>query len=594
MFKSKLGQAALEELKEDEVPAAAEGEGTDSTAAAGGEEGAAAAGADAGAADAGADTAAADTGAAAAAGGEEGADAGAAGADAGADAGAAGADAGADGATATGADTGADAGADAGTDTGADAGADAAAAGEDPAAASAAAAAVGEADATGDVSDVVGEAGDADAEIVEEEMAAVDVIDDKAAEVDEDVEKLNVATEALEGCVGILDAAIQRGGLDVFGSSLLRNNVNTVTDMLKVKAMTLPALEDLETPTAKIDGAATAKEGLVGFIKRMLAALKQAFVRFGQWIAETYKRLTNAFVAVEKRAETLKQKVQAATMVEGSISNKGLASKLRYGGAVAKDILEAIETMGKHVSFMNDPKSYKGYIEALELCEELAKNPEKAEELRGKISAVLDQWAKEMEKNASNTSGQVRASLADSKVMSHMAGAVSTFAVPLFDNQLLQVTIPNTAEGVRALSSLVGEGTATDGGDSVTALNQAEAVKICDAVIRIAKEVRESIEGNRGGVKELNAEIKKREDTIAAMVATLINKIADDAESGATVRKGMLFINNYLLSAPKLPVHAMNKVLPRNLSIALDAVAASIGGKAEVAAAPAGTPAIAA
>jgi hypothetical protein len=402
-------------------------------------------------------------------------------------------------------------------------------------------------------------------------MGEVETIDAQAADVDDDVEKLNVATEALEGCVGILDAAIQRGGLDVFGSSLLRNNVNTVTSMLKVKSMTLPALEDLETPTAKIDGAATAKDGIVAFIRRMMEALKQAFVRFGQWITETYKRLTNAFIAVERRAETLAQKVKAAKMVEGKISNKSLSAKMTVNGAEVKDLAQLIDRLGKLAATLNDPKTYAGYLEALDLCEQMIKDPSKEQEIRGKISAALSGWAGQMAK------------LNDGQIPFHVKGesASNTFNIAMLNNQILKTSIPTGADGVRLLSSTVVEGTGSSAGD-IEALDQKAAEAICAKVAEVAKTVRESGESNKGGAKELINEIQKRKDTLAAMITATEKAVMEDSGIEATtVRKIVLFINTAFLAAPKLPVHAINKALPRNLNAALDLVAASIAGAAE-------------
>lgn len=444
------------------------------------------------------------------------------------------------------------------------------AAADDAAAASAADTAVAQVEATGDVPEVAGDAVqiDPEAEVVEEQMTEVDQIEEKTADVNEDVEKLEAATESLEGCVAILDAAAQRGGLDIFGASLLRNNVNTVTGSLKVKPLMLPALEDMETPSAKIDGANSAKEQIVAFINRIIEAIKSAFARIGEWLVETYKRLTDAFVAVERRAEKLAEKVKNSTMKEGTLDSKALLAKIAVNGEASPDAVQkAITELTKTAVYLNDPKTYKQYLEALDLCEEMLKNPEKDEEIRGKISAKLAAWSAEMNKHSSGLEG----------------GGGEEVYMNLLGNQHLIVLIPRKAEEIGNMLASVGSTKDKAVPTSVEALAQNSAIALCTTIAQNAKAMRSLAEDNKGGIKELMAEINKRKDTLIAISAS--NKAAEMEGKGTAIRAVVVFINKLLLVAPKLPVHAINRALPRNMSAALDYVAASVGGAAEAAAA---------
>ena len=399
-------------------------------------------------------------------------------------------------------------------------------------------------------------------------MTEVDQIEEKTADVNEDVEKLEAATESLEGCVAILDAAAQRGGLDIFGASLLRNNVNTVTGSLKVKPLMLPALEDMETPSAKIDGANSAKEQIVAFIKRIIEAIKSAFVRIGEWLVETYKRLTDAFVAVERRAEKLAEKVKNSTMKEGTLDSKALLAKIAVNGEASPDAVQkAITELTKTAVYLNDPKTYKQYLEALDLCEEMLKNPEKDEEIRGKISAKLAAWSAEMNKHSSGLEG----------------GGGEEVYMNLLGNQHLIVLIPRKAEEIGNMLASVGSTKDKAVPTSVEALAQNSAIALCTTIAQNAKAMRSLVEDNKSGIKELMAEINKRKDTLIAISAS--NKAAEMEGKGTAIRAVVVFINKLLLVAPKLPVHAINRALPRNMSAALDYVAASVGGAAEAAAA---------
>jgi hypothetical protein len=458
--------------------------------------------------------------------------------------------------------------------------ADAAQAADDNAAASASDAAAADAASTGEPTDAVGEdadLGDAEAEEVEGEMDAVDEIEDQEEDVQDDVSKLTDATESLEGCVAILDAAAQRGGLDLYGASLLRNNLNTVTKSLKVKPLLIPALEDLETPSAKIDGANGAKDQIVAFIKRVIKAMQEAFARLGQWIVETYKRLTNAFSAVEARANKLAERVKASKMVEGQIDSKALAKKLTAGGVAVDDLSKYLNDLAAFAKAMNDPKTYAPYLEAIDFAEEMLKTPEKEEELRGKISEALGKWATQMEAIGHRASFKP----ADVAIGSN-ENVLKILAFALLDNQVLVSTIPSTAEGIRGMTSSVSNASADAGSASVPALDQAAAGKICAQVAELAKAAKEAVDGGRGGIKELNAELKKRNDTISAMANSALGQIMDEAGiKSEKFRKAAVFCNSLLMTAPKLPIHAVNRALPRSLGYALDYVAASLGGAAE-------------
>lgn len=435
----------------------------------------------------------------------------------------------------------------------------------------AATAAVADVDSTGDAAEVTGDSDitDAETEVVEEEMGSVDKIEDQAADVDDDVEKLNQATEALEGLMPALEAACQRGGFDELSSALLRNNLNTVTNSLKVRPLMIPALEDIISTSAKIDAAHTTKDQVASFLKRIIDSLKQAFQRFGEWITETYKRLTNAFVAIERRAEKLAEKAKSVQMKEGALANKALSAKMTVHGKVTDDLLGQLEKIAKAATYLNDPKSYNNYLEAIDLAEEMVKDPSKAEEVRGKISAVLAKWSSDVNKigdSGYKASGQ--------------SGDTSAVNIGLLNGQTLEIIIPASAEALSTMRGVTSEGELAS--EDLQALSQADAIAICAKVSQLAKEIRESGEANRGGVKELIGEINKRKETLTALVNGQINTaVGDDGAAATAVRKAAVFLNTLFLTAPKLPVHAINKAMPRNLMAALDYVAASLGGKVE-------------
>jgi hypothetical protein len=341
--------------------------------------------------------------------------------------------------------------------------------------------------------------------------------------------------------------------------------------------MMIPALEDMESPTARIGAASNTKEQIVKFIKRIIDTIKEAFNRVSAWVVEIYKRLTNAFVAIERRAEKLAEMVKASKMKEGNLDNKGLVGKLQLDGKPVADLKNALSDISAFAHYANDPKSYDQYLAALDLCEEMVKNPEKAEEIRGQVSQKLAAWGEEFHRSAS----KFKLESVSGKPVDD--SGVQRFGVSLLGNQTTEIVIPATAEKIGVMSASTHNLSDTGAAGDVAALDQSTALAICQVVAETAKALRESSEANRGGVKEINAEIAKRKDTMVAMMSTKMN----DSESAEVIRKVALFVNTFLMSAPKIPAHAINKAMPRNLAVALDYVAASIGGKAGDEGAPA-------
>ena len=270
-------------------------------------------------------------------------------------------------------------------------------------------------------------------------------------------------------------------------------------------------------------------------------------------------------------------------MKEGKIDNKSLATKMIAVDEPVTDLADFLTKLADAAKYLNDPKTYKLYLDAIDKCEEMAKNPEKSEEIRGEISTILDKWAEEISKHGKDQTMQARftAALSGNSAEHTASKMVKFFAVPLLNAQGLLVTIPESAEGINGLSANVRDAVKKPTAGDLNALDQAAAEKVCQAVIQIAKEARESSVNNKGGVKELISEIEKRKTTIVAMANAAGEKMGESAGVPESVRKAIAFINTMLLSAPKLPVHAINRALPRNLGYALDYVAASLGGAAE-------------
>lgn len=519
--------------------------GADAAAAAGD---AAAAGADAAAADAGA----ADAGAGADAGGVDlgaGGDAGGAG-DLGGDAGASGGDAAGD--------LGGDAGAG-GDDLGGDAGAEQpdvnAPAGEQPDAGAAdAGAAEGTGGEGGEVADELGDEADAAlSEEIESSMGEVDAAAGEVADVESDVETMNDALESLDNCNAILRRSIQRGGLNQDGAALLRNNLNTVTRNLKIKPLALPALEDLEDPSAKIDAADTAASQVTGLMQRISETVRGGLKHFGEWIATQAAQLTDVYARLEKRADLLGQR---ASNAESDKGGEVEAAGLVAGGQPVQNLVKYLQGLEKSVVALGQAQTYDSYIQLLDTAEELVKNPGQAEELAATATKQLLAFRKKIASVSAQGQGE-------------NAGG----AVHFLGNRSVQFTIPGDLNDLAGFSSKTVSGGEAQAG-AIPALKQKEVVAVCAKVKELAGNFRQSLAEANGNIKQINKRISDKMSVIVDLSSRLDAK---DGEAGGSVRKAANWVSRIVMTSSKLPAHAVYAEVPRTLSLSLDFASKCIG-----------------
>lgn len=440
-----------------------------------------------------------------------------------------------------------------------------------------ASAAVTDVDNIGDAPDVEGgELVDPEAETVESELSEADDIGDDMDETADDVENLDIAAESLENLVAGLESAMETGGLNFAGGVIARNNLNTVTRFLKVNSLVVPALEDMESPSAKINAASTMKDSIVKFIQNIIKAIKDAAMRFADWIVQTYKRLTNANEALKARAEKLLERVNASDMKTDKIENVKLVDSISSGGVAISDLGVFAAGMYKAAEYMNSPGTYSGYVDALGQCEEMLKSPEREEEIRGKISETLNKWATGFESHAINITGYAREVKHDGANVNKVLDNSKSFMIPLLRNEAVYVVLPESAEAVALMNATVNKFGDDGKITSVNPLDKAAAVKLCKAIIEHADKLIKSAEENRGGVKELQANIAKYRDTTLTLMMNLLDGKPQN-QSDEKSRKIGLFIVKLLTSAARLPVHAINRAIPRSMGAILDLVAASLG-----------------
>lgn len=414
----------------------------------------------------------------------------------------------------------------------------------------------------GDVSDaaaagadeVVGDVGEeADAAIsdeIEDQLGEVEQAGGEIADVESDVETMNDALESLDNCSAILRASIQRGGLDQFGGALLRNNLNTVTRTLKIRPLPLPALEDMEDPSAKIDAADTANAQVTGLMQNISNTVREGLSRFGKWIADTTAQLTDVYARLEKRADLLGQRAQAA---EGDKGGEVTVSGLSAGGQPVQNLVKYLQDLEKTVLALGNAQTYDGYIQLLDTAEELVKTPAESEALAAKATQQLLAFRKKLAQVVKSNGDQL--------------------SVGFLGNRSVVITVPADLHELAQFSAKVQkDGEAQD--SNVPALKQKEVISLCAKVKEMAAAYRSSMAEASGMVKQLNKRISDKMGVIVDLSSRLDAK---DGESGGNLRKVANWVSRIVMTSAKLPVHAVYAEVPRTLSIALDCASKSIG-----------------
>lgn len=388
----------------------------------------------------------------------------------------------------------------------------------------------------------------AEAEQVDAGLAQVDAEQAELASVSDDMETLNAANESLENCSAILAQSLQRGGLDAVAGALARNNVNTVTRNLKIRSLPLPALEDMESPEARIDATSTAKSQVDALIATVSNTVRTGLERFMKWLSGITAQLTDVYTRLEKRADLLAQRAGNATGDKtGDVSAKGLVA----GGSQVANVSKFLTDMEKTVTTLGSSRTYAHYVDLLGTAEEMVKSADRADELGAQATQELLAFRRDIGSAARDSGDEPQV---------HFLG-----------NRTVKFSVPGSLDALDAFKSSVEAGEVGEG--SQAALKQKEVVALCEQVKAMAGRFRQSVAESNGTVKALNKQITDK----MGVIVDLSKRLDSAGEGQSMSSKVSTWISRIVGTSARLPVHAVYAEVPRTLSIALDFAAASIG-----------------
>lgn len=415
------------------------------------------------------------------------------------------------------------------------------------------------------------------ANAIADEMADVDAVAEKAEGASEDLEKLQSATEELSSTVDILQASLQRGGLDPYGSMLLRRNLRMALESIDQdqNSILLPALEDAETPSSRMGMVGDAIDAIKKFLARIGKAIADGFKKFTAWLGEIMAKLTSAFAGLKARATRLKEMAKGAEMTDQIVS-KGVLKSFVFGNTLTKDFFKASQEYCDAAKVLADASTYEGYLSALGAMEKGVKDNKTSEEIEVAVNAELTKLYESVSKVSKRYlilfgEHQYRGS-----AQREMDSARMVLSGP--GNRVNVLWIPTSLKDIGALGATTARLESVAPPSAVPALDEKQAIALCDKIIETCDWFQSSASATKQSAARFSEEVKKQSDAIMVHVnAAIETRDTDKGPVQATMARSVgSWVSRMGYSLPKLPCYAVSRSAPGAMGDILDVVAASI------------------
>lgn len=424
------------------------------------------------------------------------------------------------------------------------------------------------------------------ADSVADELAQADAGEEVVAEVAEDSEELAAATEALIDTVLLINQANQNGGMDRFAAMSVRQSTQYITSRLGLESLPLPAMEDMETPSAKVGAGSAAVKQIVAFIKRIMDAIAAGFSRFKDWIVTLVKGLFNAWASIETRAN----KIAAQAGSTKNAPNDKLSGKnalgFYFGVDVASNVSSETDKFIKTVEFFNNPTNYKSWTNAVGKLVAAANGGDAAQGYEAEVNSELQAFStsilKTTTENVSDELLRLMSQGADKHSKDkHKVGSGYIFAP---GGNVVLVSIPVQVESIGFLSA-----TTTDTSEAINKkaeiarLPANEVVTVCTKIAEFAKKMQADLKSNSGGIREIEKVASNHSKDLIAANKKIIESIINEATEGKPefARKLANTIAKVGVKTSQIPIYAVNKAAVKGMAALLTSCAASIGGGAK-------------
>lgn len=418
------------------------------------------------------------------------------------------------------------------------------------------------------------------AEVIAEEMQEVEETSEKVDGAAEDLEKLQQATESLNTTIDILNASMQRGGLDPYGSALLRQNLKMSLESIGQDsgAILLPALEDADSPSSRMGMVGDAVEAIKRFLARIAKAIADGFKKFVSWLGEVWGKLTDAFARLKSRAEKLKAMAKGAEMTD-TITSKGVLKAFVFGAQKVDDFSKAATEYCEAAKVLGDASTYDSYISALQAIEKGVKDNKSAEEIEVAANAELKKMYDKIKGVSKRYLIIFNESYVRGAASSASGGANMAMSAP--GARVTMIWTPTSLKEIGGLASANAPTSTNESTLPEKALDEKQAIALCDKVIATCDWFQKAAKGNKESAAKFAEEVKKQSDTIMVHVNAAIDANKEPGDQSVFRSVGN-WVSRATYSLPKIPCFTVTRAAPGALSSILDVVAASIkkaGGK---------------
>lgn len=400
-------------------------------------------------------------------------------------------------------------------------------------------------------------------EEIEAQTTELAEIDTGVSETQEDMDTITAAVEELKDIVEIGRASVERGGLDAFGARHMSARMRSVCRALNEPMPSFSALESAENVSDQIMQTNNATSGAANLLSRAKATLKEGAQSLAEWAKKTYAVLTDASMRVEKRAMTLRARTaQSGQAVQ--VTDQTVIAGVTLGDSVPGDIARAVMDHAKAMAVINNVATYSKLIEAIDILQQISNDPSKKASLDAKFAAAIAGYSNKL---IGQTAGVL------------IGGSNGSSVSKMFGEKQLTIMIPTDAGRIGEAKATLSEGKPANVPQSINGLDPQVAVKVCDAVVNAARQLREF--NKSGASHRVNERLQSLVQSQAGAAAS------SDEGTSAT----MQLVDNMCIALEKavaqMPSHAFNRAMIASLNAVLDYVSASAGAVAAPTEAPA-------
>lgn len=402
-----------------------------------------------------------------------------------------------------------------------------------------------------------------DGELIDLAGDDIDRVSDEAEEVQGEVNEAADTAVAMESLANVLERSLQTGGLDSSAAALFMGQVQEKFQRMNYPQVGIPAMEDADSPSARVGVASQALATVSKFISDIFKALMDGLAKLGQATKQLFSLITDQRAQLISRSKKLQKILAARGTRHEDILSPRLLAKISIAGNAPKDMLKQLKSTWEVVSYFNSQSSYTKlhdiYLTATKLIDAADKNPEQRADLvvfNDKYASLASDWAKKM----SPTQGTENASYVE----------LTSYVAP--GNRLFVCRVPKTLAASRELAGMITTTQATTGNSTgaVTPVTVAQG----KALLLFVESTLQDLLGNKSNetIRALEKDIK----TFSAAVSRLNTQAKVASGSVTKVTRLLSYITTLTSTSVRLPMYPFARGYIGVCSGVLDLVAMSI------------------